>query len=210
MDITTPAVVARTPEPAAGVRPAAVTAGVCIALMAVLAPLGLMVALPAGAVGVAAVVVLVVAVLDVVIGVSLYPVLQRAGALLAGCAGALRVAYAAVFAAAAGWLVGVPDVARFQAAWDAALFVFGVHLLLVGAALIRGDGLPSWIGALVVVAGGGYLVDAVSAMVAPTEQLSVGAFTFGGEVVLLVWLIGWGGRVRARQDEATGARGVGR
>lgn len=182
---------------AVSVRTASLTAGACLALMAVLAPLGVMVALPAGAVGLAAVVVLVVAVLDVVIGVALYPVLRPAGTLVAACASALRVAYAAVFASSTAWLVGVPDVARFHAVWDAGLLVFGVHLLLVGAAVVRADGPPSWIGVLVVIAGAGYLADAVSALVVPAAPLSVGEVAFVGEVVLLVWLIGWSGRTNA-------------
>src|SRR5690606_37364394 len=87
--------------------------------MAVLAPLGVMVALPAGATGVAALLVLAVAMLDVVAVVALLPLLRTAGALLAQIVVALRLVYAAVFATAAGQLLGDADLARFQAIWDA-------------------------------------------------------------------------------------------
>lgn len=179
---------------AASIRSASLLAGVSLALMAVIAPLGVMVALPAGATGPAAIAVLCVAVLDVLIAVALYPVLLRAGALLAGCASALRLAYGAVFATAAGSLMGSPDVERFHAVWDAGLLLFGTHLMLVGVAVIRISSMPTWMGALVVIAGLGYLIDAVSIALNPAVPVRIGEFAFVGEVVLLVWLLGWGGR----------------
>ena len=177
-------------------RTAALVAGISLALMAVLAPLGLMVALPAGLTGPAALAVLVVSALDVVIGVALYPILKPGGELIAGVAAALRVAYAAAFAVAASFLLAPADVERFQAIWDAALFLFGLHLLAVGVAAVRAAGIPTWIGVLVLIAGAGYTVDAVSVALAPSAPLSLGQVAFVGEVVLLVWLIGWGGRAR--------------
>lgn len=176
------------------VRAASLTAGVSLAAMAVISPLVLLVALPAGDTGAAALMVLVVSTLDVVIGVALYPVLAPAGGLLAGCAAALRVAYGAVFATAAGSLVGAPDVERFHAVWDMALFLFGVHLVVVGVAMARAHGLPTWVGILTLISGLGYVVDAASAAVAPAAPLTVAQVAFVGEVVLLIWLIGWGGR----------------
>lgn len=182
-------------------RPAAVTAGLSLAVMAVISPLGLLIALPAGDLGVVALVVQITSALDVVVGVALYPLLAPAGSLLAGCAAAMRVAYAAVFVTAAGSLVGDPDVERFQATWDVGLFLFGLHLLLVGIAMIRGTELPTWIGVLVTIAGAGYFIDAVSAAILPAP-LAIGEVAFVGEVVLLVWLIGWGGRrAKARTRE---------
>lgn len=97
------------------VRTASLVAGISLATMAVLAPIGIMVALPAGATGLTALIVLVVAALDVVIGVALYPVLRSGGMLLAATASALRIAYAAVFATAAGALAAPADVERFHA-----------------------------------------------------------------------------------------------
>ena len=176
------------------IRPAALTAGVSLAVMAVISALGIMVALPAGNLGVAALAIQIVSMLDVVIGVSLYPVLASAGRLLAGCAATMRIAYAALFATAAGSLVGTPDVERFQATWDLGLFLFGVHLLLVGAAMLRGDRMPAWIGVLVAIAGAGYLIDAASVAITPATPLTIGEVAFVGEIVLLIWLIGWGGR----------------
>lgn len=177
-------------------RTASLVAGTSLAAMAVLGPLGLLVALPAGAVGLAALVVLVVAVLDIVAAVGLFPVLAGGGTLIAGCSAALRLAYGAIFATAAGSLVAPSDVERFQAIWDAGLFVFGAHLLITGIAVVRGVATPTWIGLLVAVAGLGYLIDAASVALIPAAALTLGQFTFIGEVVLLIWLLGWSGRDR--------------
>lgn len=177
-------------------RTASLIAGASLAAMAVLSPLGLLVALPAGAVGLAALVVLIIAALDMVAAVALFPVLAGGGTLIAGCSAALRLGYGATFATAAGFLVAPADVERFQAIWDLGLFVFGAHLLLTGIAVVRGTATPTWIGILVAVAGLGYLVDATSVALTPASALTLGQFTFIGEVVLLVWLLGWAGRKR--------------
>lgn len=181
------------------IRSASLLAGFSLALMAVIAPLGVMVALPSGATGVAAIVVLFVSALDVLIAVALYPVLRQAGTLLAGCACALRLAYGVVFATAAGFLVSTPDVERFQAIWDAGLFIFGTHLLLVGIAVVRISDMPTWMGMLVAIAGLGYLIDAVSVALNPATSISIGEFAFIGEVILLIWLLGWGGRTTSSE-----------
>ncbi len=187
-------------------RASALSAGISIALMAVLA-IGLVLALGDGATGVAAVLVLLIATLDVVAGVALYPVLAPGGQLLARAATAMRVAYGAVFAVAAGLLLAPSDTERFQAVWDAGLLLFGVHLLLVGLAAVRAASVPTWIGVLVLVAGAGYAVDATLVALTP-GGFSVATVTFVGEVVLAIWLISRGGRARpalARTAEAAPA-----
>lgn len=180
-------------------RKAAVAAGVALLLMAVLAPLGLLVALPRGATGVGAATVLVVAVLDVVAAVALLRVVG-AGSPLSRLAAALRISYAAVFLVAGAALLAPADVDRFQARWDAGLLVFGVHLVVLGLAFVRARHLPSWVGAVVVVAGLGYVVDALALLLDADLGLSVAAFTFVGEVVLMVWLLARGGRGAGEPD----------
>jgi len=181
-------------------RTSALVAGTSLALMAVIAPLGLLVALPAGMTGIAALVVLVIAALDVVAAVALYPVLRPGGELLAKTASATRVAYGAVFVVAAGSLFDPVDTAHFQAVWDAGLLIFGLHLMLVGVAIVRSASIPTWIGILVFIAGAGYAADTAIVALSPGSLLSIAGFTFVGEVVLLVWLLGWGGRAGAASD----------
>lgn len=184
-------------------RTSALVAGTSLALMAFIAPLGLLIALPAGMTGIAALSVLVIAALDVVAAVALYPVLRPGGELLAQIASATRVAYGAVFAVAAGSLIDPVDTAHFQAVWDAGLLIFGVHLMLVGVAIVRSAAIPTWIGILVFIAGAGYAADTTIVALSPGSLLSIAGFTFVGEVVLLVWLIGWGGRPARRTVRST-------
>ena len=180
----------------AQIRIASITAGIALAAMALLAPLGVMVALPAGSTGTAGLTVLAVAMLDVVVAVALYPLLNTGGALIAQIAVVLRIVYGAVFGAAGAVLVGTADAELFAAIWDEALLIFGVHLVLVGVVLFHSRVAPNWIAALTAIAGFGYLIDAVVAAGGIAAAASVAAFTFVGEVTLLIWLIGWAGRPR--------------
>lgn len=177
-------------------RRGALIAGAALALMAVIAPIANFGLIPAGQTGPAAALLATVFVLDVVAALALVPVLREAGPRLAQLAAALRILlYAAAFVVAVAQLAA-GGVEAFQSIWDAALAVFGLHLLLVATLFVRGRELPSWVGILVGIAGVGYLVDA--ALVVGNSQAAIGQFTFVGEVVLLVWLLGWGGRRRAR------------
>lgn len=101
------------------IRTASIVSGVSLAAMAVLAPLSVMLALPAGHTRLAALIVLLVAALDVVIAVALYPVLRSGGTLMAALSAAMRLAYAPIFAVAAGTL-SLGHVEDFQSIWDAA------------------------------------------------------------------------------------------
>ncbi|MFT4135888.1 DUF4386 family protein [Microbacterium sp.] len=177
------------------IRSASIVSGVGLAAMAVIAPLGVMLALPAGLTAAAALVVLLVAALDVVVAVALYPVLCSGGTLLAAISAAMRLAYAPIFAAAAGALAS-GDVDGFQSTWDAGLLLFGAHLLLAGTATVRSRDMPTWLGALVLLAGVGYVFDACLVLLVPDATLRLGQFVFIGEVVLFIWLLGWGGRAR--------------
>jgi hypothetical protein len=71
-----------------------------------------------------------------------------------------------------------------------------LHLVLVGLAVVRAPAIPTWIGVLVVVAGVGYMADSTFVALSPGRSTSFAEVTFIGEVILLIWLIGWGGKVR--------------
>ncbi len=184
-------------------RTSALVAGLSLALMALIAPFGVIMALDAGETGVVALSVLVIASLDVAAAVALYPLLVPGGMLLALIASAMRVAYAAVFAVAAASLLGSTDTKQFQAVWDAGLLLFGICLVLVGIAVVRASSIPTWIGVLVIVSGLGYMGDTVLVSFNAATTTSLAEFTFVGEVILLIWLIGWGGRSTNRSAEET-------
>jgi hypothetical protein len=162
---------------------------------------------------------LVVAVLDVVVAWALYAFLKPVNRGIALLAAWLRVAYAAVFVTAVSSLVvaarllteaSSPDafgprqlraqamtaVNEFQGAWDVALVVFGLHLLVLGYLALRSSHIPGLLGILVMVAGLGYLVDSFGGLLSKSYDANVAGFTFAGEALLMGWLLflGLGGQ----------------
>lgn len=164
-----------------------------------------------------------VIVLDVVIAVALYAFLRPVHRALALLAAVLRVTYAAVFGAALGHLLAIgglvdggtaasafgPDQLAalvavnydaFSAMWEIGLAISGVHLLVVALGIARAVYVPTAVGALVAVAGVGYVIDPLTVIVLG-ESFGVIVVTFVGEVVLLAWLL-----YRGRTLDATASR----
>ncbi len=139
-----------------------------------------------------------VAVLDVVVACGLWMVFrpERPGA--SALAAAFRIAYAAVFVGAIAMLADARRIAEgagaasglgiedrdtavlsrldgFDAAWNAGLVLFGMHLLVIGWLLLRRSGVfATIVGALVLLAGAGYLADSVLWVLVP-DGLVAGA-----------------------------------
>jgi len=207
----------------------ALTAGVGLLLMAVLAPFAYFFVLqglvePADAAatvdnitaseglfrtGIAAF--LIVIVLDVLVAWALYVLLRRVNETLALLVAWLRLVFAAIFAIAVANLFDVAQlvggaersalqpeqlhaqvtssIASFENGWDIGLAIFGLHLLGLGVLLFRSSVISKVLGALVIVAGAGYLVDSLGEVLVPDYTLSLAVFTFVGEVLLIVWLV---------------------
>ncbi len=161
----------------------------------------------------------VVALLDVVVGWALFRVFASTDRGLARLAGWSRVAYAAVFAVAISQLLGVADLleggagepsaqaratalaglADFHAVWQASLALFGVHLVLTGRLAYTSRLVPRPVAVLVGLAGLGYLVDSLGTWLVADYDISIGAITAVGELLLGVWLVARGIR-RASQS----------
>ncbi len=149
---------------------------------------------------------LIVVMLDVVVAWALYVLLRPANETIALLVGWLRLAYAAVFAAALANLLDVaqllgglqPDqlqaqvmasLASFDNGWiTVSLAIFGLHLLGLGFLLFTSPRFPRLLGVLVVVAGGGYLVDSFTRILVPEFTFTFSLFTFVGEALLILWL----------------------
>ena len=84
----------------------------------------------------------------------------------------------------------------FQHIYDLGLFLFGIHLALLGYLSLRSDFIPKVIGVLLAVAGAGYAFDTVAAVL-DLDLSPVSAFTFLGEPLLALWLLVAGRRLRA-------------
>ncbi|MBM7075179.1 DUF4386 domain-containing protein [Micromonospora humida] len=148
-----------------------------------------------------------VACLDVLVGWALRAFLDHAQPTVALLAAWCRTGYAVVLAGAVVHLTGVagllrdgagadrlradgyPGLTGFQQVWSLGLLLFGVHLLLVGWLAWRSDTVPTWVAALVAVAGAGYLADSAGPLVTADYPVQVAGVTFVGEVVLLGWLL---------------------
>lgn len=204
-------------------RRASVTAGLALALMAALAAFAVFGAIsalvtPGDAartaqdiaaspslfrLGIAGLIVIVI--LDVVVAVALLTVFRPVNRMLAAMAAGFRIAYAAVYLVAIAQLVialqllGDPDQAlravdTYTAIWDVGLILFGAHLLSIGYLAYRSGFVPKIFGILLLIAGLGYLVDGFGAVLMQDYAISIGAFTFVGEVALIFWLLISGSR----------------
>jgi hypothetical protein len=155
---------------------------------------------------------LVVAVLDVVVAWGLYAFLTPADEGLSRLAAWLRFGYAAIFATGVAHLVGavnllgssavtagadadrlradaLAQIATFHDIWGLGLAVFGVHLAVVGYVTYVSGYVPRWLGAAVVVAGVGYLIDSIGEVLVAPWPITLSLVTFVGEVVLMLWLL---------------------
>ena len=154
---------------------------------------------------------LIVIMLDIVVAWALYVLLRSVDRTLALLTAWLRLVFAAVFGYA---LVNLLDVAQlvghaeqsalqgeqlqaqvmssissFDNGWTGiALAIFGLHLFCLGYLLFRSAQFPGFLGVLVAIAGGGYLVGSFGMILVPDYALTIGSFTFVGEALLIVWL----------------------
>jgi len=153
---------------------------------------------------------LVVIALDVVVAWALYVLLRPVNEALSVLVAWLRLVYTAIFAIAVANLFDVAQVlggqraalgseelqtevmssiASFENGWDLGLAIFGLHLLGLGVLLWGPTVFSKVLGALVIVAGVGYLIDSLGEILVPGYAVSLAVFTFVGEVLLIVWLL---------------------
>jgi hypothetical protein len=203
-------------------RTAAIIAGVGLLLMAILSPIAILgtfqslvqfddAALTAqnilqsmGAFRTAILLMFVIALLDVLVAWALYIVFRPANKNLSALAAWLRVIYAGIFMVAISRLLlalqvvatdGVQAMSflkAFQSIWDMGLILFGFSLLVLGYLAFKSSYVPKWLGAFLVLAASGYIVDGFGKMLFPAYNLSIAQFTFIGEVLLIFWLL-WRG-----------------
>lgn len=227
-----------TPAPARDIRPrtAALVAGVALLAMAVIAALsnfgavnGLTVQGDAGATAknlvdsaglfrLGAVGLLVVAILDVVVAWALYLVFRTVNPSLSLLGAWLRLAYAAIFAAAITSLFGALRAASaepaqalflltsFHQGWNIGLIAFGLHLGVIGFLVWRPGFFSRLVSVLLAVAAAGYVVDSLGSLLSPNYSLGLSRFTFVGEVVFIFWLLIRGSKLPDTADSGGSIR----
>lgn len=96
----------------------------------------------------------------------------------------------------------------FYNIWDGALILVGLHLVLLGYLLYSSGSIPSFksgyvpkvLSVLLAIAGVGYVVDSFGRVLISGYSFEVAAFTFVGEVLLIIWLLVYGRRIRLGGD----------
>ena len=149
--------------------------------------------------------------LDILVGWALYRVFSPVSTSLSMLAVTLRIAFATVFMVAISQLVGAvrllnndylaafsPEQLHAQAllainafsdVWHAGLFLFGLHLLVVGYLAFKSGYVPKLIAVLVAVDGLSYVVDTFGTVLSPGHWTDTATFTFIGELLLGLWLV---------------------
>jgi hypothetical protein len=169
---------------------------------------------------------LLVIALDILVAWGLYRFFAPVNEGLALLAAWARLAYAVVFLVAITHLLGaarlvgdaadtipaeqrdasvLAEVEAFGDVWDAGLILFGFHLLVVAYLAYRSGYVPRWLGVLLAVAGAGYAIDGLAAVLTAGSWPAISSVTFLGEFLLAVWLV-----LRARHlaiDASAAARG---
>lgn len=153
---------------------------------------------------------------DVAIAALLYELTKPAGQYLASAAAFFRLAYSAMAGvlcfysfSALGVLHGhgleaftqtqqqamaLSQLQLRETGFAVALIFFGVHLLLLGLLVIKSRYFPAWIGALLLVAGSGYIVNSFFDLLLPSLALGPWLLLPGlvGEGALTFWLLAIG------------------
>jgi len=153
---------------------------------------------------------------DVVIAWSLYALLRPVSASLSMLTAWFRVVYTVIAVVALQNLVTVlrlvttPDYLKafgpeqldaqvllllraYRYHWGISLVFFGIHLCLLGYLVYRSGYIPRVLGALLVVAGLGYVVYHLGPYLAPGTSFEWLFVTFFGELFFMLWLLvrGW-------------------
>lgn len=140
-----------------------------------------------------------VAVLDLVVAWALFNALRSTNESVARFSAWVRATYAGTLVVAVTHLQAavrhlddgnvLVRIDAYNDTWALGLGVFGIHLIVLGWLVWKAPWLPRLLGALVALAGIGYVADTVGTVISAGYGGNVAAFTFFGEPLLMVWLI---------------------
>jgi hypothetical protein len=158
-----------------------------------------------------------IAALDAIVAWALFRVFRPVSQRLAIAAASARVIYTGILGFAIAQLVEplrllndqassvgssaalqaqvLQKVEAFRDVYDAGLFLFGIHLMLIGYLAYRSGYVPKMLGGLVGIAGFGYVFDSVAVALALDLSFRISVITGMGELVLAFWLVIRGRRV---------------
>jgi len=89
----------------------------------------------------------------------------------------------------------------FRGSWYFGLLFFGIHLGLLGVLVFRSSYVPKLLGVLLIIAGFGYLINALKPILLPDINIDFAQYTFYGELIFMLWLLIRGLRVKEVNEE---------
>jgi hypothetical protein len=89
----------------------------------------------------------------------------------------------------------------FRSSWYFGLLFFGIHLGLLGYLVVRSNYIPRILGILLIIAGLGYLINALKPVLFPNINIDFAQFTFYGELIFMLWLLIKGPRIKESNEE---------
>jgi hypothetical protein len=87
-------------------------------------------------------------------------------------------------------------IGAFNSQFAFSLILFGVYLVPLGWLMYRSGHIPKWLGVVIAINGAGWILQQAVPYFLPERDLGFLFFTSFGELFLLVWLIGWGSRLK--------------
>jgi|SRR3989338_102961 len=152
---------------------------------------------------------IIVIILDVIVAWALYIFLKPVHRSLSLLTAWFRIVYATIFGVSLFNLVTVlgllhsSDYAQimislnaFNDGWNIGLVFFGIHLGLLGYLVLKSNYIPKFLSVLLVIAGLGYLMDSFGKILIPDYNATIAMFTFIGELLLMLWLLIKGGKIK--------------
>jgi hypothetical protein len=96
-------------------------------------------------------------------------------------------------------------IGAFNSQFAFSLIVFGIYLILLGWLVYRSGYVPKWLGIILAINGVGWIIIEVAPYLLPGINLGFLWVATFGELILLVWLIGWGARLTEPTTSPTSA-----
>ena len=155
---------------------------------------------------------LIVAILDIVVAWALYVMLKPINRSLSLLTAIFRIVYATILGVAIASLLNVLNllsgadyltvfatnqlysevmlsINTFNNVWNIGIVFFGLHLFFLGYLVYKSENIHKIFGILLIVASFGYLIDAFGEFLIANYNLTVGMFTFIGELLFMFWLL---------------------
>ncbi|HLX92577.1 MAG TPA: DUF4386 domain-containing protein [Puia sp.] len=88
------------------------------------------------------------------------------------------------------------DLRSFRNGWSLSFIFFGIYLIILGFLIIYCKYIPRIVGIAVAIAGIGWLTDNIQPLLFDRSYISIGMVAGFGELVLLIWLLIWGIRLK--------------